>query len=97
MKLVAYAELVIFLRVLLGAITFRNSLLSPILFAHFLRQRYYQSAFTRDAVADTVTRLDALVKRPGNPPVVGTVWEKAREIVRRWAGVVIVPNEGQQQ
>jgi len=38
MKVVAYAELVIFLRVLLGAITFRNSLLSPILFAHFLKQ-----------------------------------------------------------
>ena len=41
MKVVAYAELVIFLRVLLGAITFRNSLLSPILFAHFLKQWYY--------------------------------------------------------
>jgi len=43
-------------------------------------------------VADTVTRLEALVET-WQSAVVVTVWETVREIVRRWAGVVIVPNE----
>jgi len=92
MKVVAYTELIIFFRVFLGAITFQNSLLSPIIYAHFLRQRYYQSAFTREAVADTAGRVDALVKKPGNPPVLLMVWDRGQMIVRRWAGATLEPN-----
>jgi hypothetical protein len=94
MKIVAYAELVIFIRVLLGAITFQNSLLSPIIYAHFLRQRYYQSAFTREAFGVTSKRIDAYVRKPGNPPVLLNVWDKGQMFVQRWAGVTLTPNAG---
>ncbi|KAJ3498676.1 hypothetical protein NLJ89_g10187 [Agrocybe chaxingu] len=94
MKVVAYTELVIFIRVTLGAITFQNSLISPIIYAHFLRQRYYQSAFTRDALADTSSRIDTLVRKPGNPPVLLQVWDKVQMVTRRWAGVALTPNAG---
>ncbi|KAF8168315.1 hypothetical protein B0H34DRAFT_685075 [Crassisporium funariophilum] len=94
MKVVAFAELVIFVRVFLGAITFQNSLLSPIIFAHFLRQRYYQSAFTREAIATTSARVEGYVRKPGNPPVVVQVWDKAQMLVQRWAGVALTPNAG---
>ena len=97
MRVVAFTELVIFIRIFLGAITFQNSLLSPIIYAHFLRQRYYQSLFTREAIALTTSYLDGWVKRPGNPPAVVMVWERGTEAVRRWAGVALVQNEDQQQ
>jgi hypothetical protein len=92
MKVVAYAELVIIVRVTLGAITFQNALLSPLIYAHFLRQRYYQSAFTREALAVTAKKIDGYVRRPGNPPMVVQVWEKAQMLAGRWAGSSLVPN-----
>lgn len=94
MKAVAFTELFIFVRVLLGAITFQNSLLAPIIFAHFLRQRYYQSAFTREAVGTTTARLDGYIRKPGNPPVVVQVWDKIQMLVGRWAGSTLTPNAG---
>lgn len=97
MKFVALVELVIFVRVLLGALTFQNSLLSPIIYAHFLRQRYYQSPFSRDAITKVSTRIEQFVRRPGNPPVVVTVWEKGQMLVQRWAGVTLAPNTGTPQ
>jgi len=97
MRIVAFTELVIFVRIFLGAITFQNALLPPIIYAHFLRQRYHQSAFTRDAVGVSAGYVDAWVKKPGNPPMAVMVWERGKEAVRRWGGVVIVQNEDQQQ
>ena len=92
MRVVAYTELLILVRVVIGAVTFQNSLLAPLIFAHFLRQRYFQSAFTREAVADTTKRIDALVRKPGNPPVLLTVWDKSQMLVQRWAAVALTPN-----
>ncbi|KAJ7900116.1 hypothetical protein B0H14DRAFT_2429492 [Mycena olivaceomarginata] len=91
MKVVAYTELIIFARVLLGAITFQNSLLSPIIYVHFLRQRYYQSAFTREAIGGTTARIDAFVRKPGNPPVLIQVWDKVQMLVGRWVGTTLTP------
>jgi hypothetical protein len=96
MRFVALVELIIFIRVLLGALTFQNSLLSPIIYAHFLRQRYYQSPFSRDAIVKVSTRVEQFVRRPGNPPIVVTVWEKGQMMVQRWAGVTLVPNTAPQ-
>jgi len=93
MKVVAYAELLIFVRVFLGAITLQSSLIAPIVFAHFLRQRYYQSTFTRDAVTTTDRKIDALVHRPGMHPIAVQVWEKGRMLVVRWAGATLAPQE----
>jgi len=94
MRVVAYAELVIFVRVLLGAITFQNSLLAPIVYAHFLRQRHYQSAFTREAIAFTTERVDGFVRKPGNPPMLVQVWDKAKMLATRWVGSTLTPSAG---
>ncbi|KAG6832224.1 hypothetical protein H0H92_004189 [Tricholoma furcatifolium] len=92
MRVVAYAELVIFVRVVLGAITFQNSLLTPLFFGHFLRQRYYQSPFTRDAVAVSTARIDQFVRKPGNPPALAQVWDKVQMLASRWLGSTLTPN-----
>ena len=92
MKAVAFTELIIFLRVVLGAVTFQNSLLSPLIYAHFLRQRYYQSAFTRDVVGSTTARVDNFIQRQNNPTLTN-VWVKAKGLVGRWAGSSLAPNQ----
>ncbi|KAF8971549.1 hypothetical protein BDZ97DRAFT_1787061 [Flammula alnicola] len=93
MKVVAYTELLILGRVLIGAITLQNSLLAPLIFVHFLRQRYFQSAFTREAIAATTAYMEKLVRKPGNPPALVQVWDKGQMLVQRWAGVVLAaPN-----
>ncbi|RXW20001.1 hypothetical protein EST38_g5862 [Candolleomyces aberdarensis] len=98
MSVVAYAEILIFVRVILGAITFQNSLLSPLIYGHFLRQRYYQSAFTRHALAHADAQVTGLTTRPGIPPVVGQVWQRIRGLVGTWGGSVLqapaTPNAG---
>ncbi|TEB39317.1 hypothetical protein FA13DRAFT_1725304 [Coprinellus micaceus] len=86
MSVVAFTEILILIRVVLGALTFQNSLLSPVIFAHFLRQRYWQSAFTRHAIATVDVQVTTLARRPGVPPVVDQVWQKARSVIATWAG-----------
>jgi len=95
MKVVAYTELFIFARVLLGAITFQNALLSPIIYAHFLRQRYYQSVFTKDAVGGATKKLDEYVAKANNPSV-SQIYGKFKMLVERWVGNVIEPNPNAQ-
>jgi len=90
MKAVAFAELIIFVRVLFGALLFQNSLLSPIIYAHFLRQRWYQSNFTREAVAVSTARIEATVTGQGNPTLTN-VWMQAKGLVVRWGGSSLAP------
>lgn len=90
MRAVAFTEILILVRVVLGALVFKNSLLSPIVFVHFLRQRYYQSAFTRDAFAVTDARINALITQQGNPTLTN-VWTQARGLITRWAGSNLAP------
>ena len=89
MRLVAYAELLILVRVALGALLFQNSLLAPIIYAHFLRLRYYHSQFTQRAVEHVRVLIDGYARRPGNPPVLVNGWEKAQSWISRWAGSVL--------
>jgi len=91
MKLVAFIELLIFVRVAFGALTFRNSLLAPLVYGHFLRQRYYQSVFTRNAVSITDVWINNLVMRAGNPPTVVRALEMIRGHVRSWGGSTMIP------
>lgn len=93
MAAVAYFELIILIRVVLGAFTLQNAMITPIVYLHFLRQRYYQSNFTREAVAFANTKITEYVRREGNPPVVGQIWEKVQMVVGRWAGTVLVPQQ----
>ncbi|THV07560.1 hypothetical protein K435DRAFT_959637 [Dendrothele bispora CBS 962.96] len=90
MKAVAYTELVILVRVVIGALLFQNSLLSPIVYVHFMRQRWYQSSFTREAVAVTATRIETTVNQQGNPTLTG-VWGQVKGLIARWAGSSVAP------
>jgi len=94
MRAVAYTELIILIRVILGALTFQNSLLTPVIYVHFMRQRYYQSQFTRDALAVTSARIDAFINKPGNPPVLAQVWNQGKGLIGRWAGATLAPQPG---
>ncbi|KAG1828733.1 hypothetical protein EV424DRAFT_1385106 [Suillus variegatus] len=90
MRIVAITELVIFARVVFGALLFRNSLMMPLVFANFLHQRYFHSQFTRDAVTLADKRITDLSNHPSLPPVVGQVWMRARELVARWGGSAVI-------
>ncbi|KAF8640783.1 hypothetical protein AX17_000432 [Amanita inopinata Kibby_2008] len=92
MRLVAYTELVILVRVVLGAITLQNSFISPLMYAHFLRQRYYHSAFTRDAFGVAVGKIEGYVNQPTTPPMVVQIWGKGKMLVSRFAGSSLAPN-----
>jgi len=96
MRVVAYIELVVFVRVFLGAITFQSSIIAPITYSHFLRQRYYQSSFSRDAIFATDDRIIKFAGKEGTPPVVGQVWDKIRALIARWGGSTLAqqPTEG---
>ncbi|KAI0343920.1 hypothetical protein BDW22DRAFT_1427588 [Trametopsis cervina] len=91
MKAVAFIELLIMARVLFGAILFRNSILSPIFYAHFLRQRYYQSVFTRNAVQYVNARVEGYVRSPSAHPVAVQVWDKVKFGLDKWAGGTLAP------
>jgi len=91
MRAVAFTELLIMLRVTLGAVTFQNSLLSPIIYAHFLRQRYYQSKFTQAAVGTVNGQIEFYAHKEGVPPVAGQIYDKVKMVLTRWVGTVLVP------
>lgn len=95
MRIVALAEIAIFVRVLLGALIFWNSLLSPIVFAHFLRQRYYQSTFTRQAFGMTDARIALFVAQQGNPTL-SMVYAQGKSLLTRWTGNTIAPQPAAQ-
>jgi len=90
MKVVAYTELVILVRVVIGALLLQNSLLSPIVYANFMRQRWYQSSFTREAVAVSTARIENTINQQGNPTLSG-IWGQAKGLIARWGGSSIAP------
>ena len=91
MKAVAFVEVIIMFRVLLGALTFRNSFLTPLFYAHFLRLRFYMSKFTQRAVGHVSSLIDGYARKQGTPPIVLQVWEKVQMLVSRWAGTILTP------
>lgn len=95
MRFVSYAEVVIFVRVLVGAILFRNSLLAPLLYAHFLRLRFYMSSFTRAAFQHVRSELDSLTQNPSCPPVVRKGYLMLTDLVTRYASTVLSINKDQ--
>ncbi|CED85118.1 Uncharacterized integral membrane protein [Phaffia rhodozyma] len=92
MKFVAYVELVILLRVTLGALLFQNSFLAPIFYAHFIRLRYYHSAFTRSAVDNITARSDKIVANQA--PAVQKGYGIFKNVVQKWAGSILARNDG---
>ncbi|GAA5916246.1 hypothetical protein JCM5296_001176 [Sporobolomyces johnsonii] len=91
MLFVAFVEVVVvFGRILLGAITFQNSLLSPLIFGHFLRLRYYLSPPTRQAFSWVSGQLDHyVVRNPNCPAVVKKVVVGGKELIMRYSESII--------
>jgi len=85
MKVVAYTELTIMARLIVGIILRRNSFGAPIFFAHFLRQRYYQSAFSREVTKKVAQVIDNQVV-PRAPPVIGAGWSQLKNLLAKWTG-----------
>lgn len=82
MRFVAYAEVAIFAWVLFGALLFRNSLLAPLFYAHFLRLRFYMSSFTRAAFQHVGAVLDGYTQHPSCPPAVRRAYLMVTDLVR---------------
>ena len=95
MRFVAYTELAIFARVLVGALLLRNSLIAPLLFAHFLRLRFYMSSFTRAAFQHVRGELDSLTQKPSCPPAVRQGYLMLTDLVSRYAMTVLSINRDQ--
>lgn len=89
MRIVAYAELVIFLRVLVGAVFLRNSFLTPIFFVHFLRLRFYLSSFSRLAILHVTDILDTKTQDPRCPPVIRKTFLSGRQLVAQYASRIV--------
>ncbi len=81
MRFVAYAEVAIFLRLFVGAILLRNGLIAPLIYAHFLRLRFYMSSFTRAAFTHVGDALDGATKDNRCPPAVRKVYLTAKDLV----------------
>ena len=95
MKAVAFTELLIMGRVTFGLLTFRNALVTPFIYALFLRQRWYQSKFTREAIATVHTKILNFVNSPGKPPVLSQVYTQFVGMVSRWGSSSLTGAAGQ--
>lgn len=89
MRFVAYAEVAIFARVLFGALLFRNSLMAPLFYAHFLRLRFYMSSFTRAAFQHVKSILDGYTQHQSCPPVVRKAYLTLTDLISRYASSVL--------
>jgi hypothetical protein len=89
MKIVAFTEIIILIRVIVGAIMLRNSFLTPIIYAHFVRMRFFQSAFTREAIIAVTVKIDGYANRPDMPPVVKQGWVTFQGLIGRWTGTTL--------
>ncbi|KAG0230603.1 hypothetical protein BGX31_005790 [Mortierella sp. GBA43] len=99
MAFVAYIEVVgVMGSLIFGAITFQSSFLSPIVYANFLRFRYYYSIHTRTAFALIRARLDNLILPPnGNasiPPAVARGYTLVRDTIIRYGEAPIQQSGG---
>jgi hypothetical protein len=91
MKIVAYVELAIFARVFFGVFVRQNSLLMPIIYAMFIRSRYFHSLFTRQAFAAVDVQLVNLLTKQA--PQGLTYYNTFKAQLGRAMGTVLVPAE----
>ncbi|TIA88508.1 hypothetical protein E3P99_02534 [Wallemia hederae] len=85
MKLVSYSEMVVFVRLFLGALIFNNALSMPMFYALFLRSRYVFSPYTRNAFAHVGSRIDGLLAPYPQPY---RIWMQAKGFLARAGGQV---------
>ncbi|KAK4049780.1 Transmembrane nucleoporin [Microbotryomycetes sp. JL221] len=97
MLFVSFIEVVlVFGRILLGAITFQNSFLAPLFYAHFLRLRYYLSPPTRQAFGWVSAQIDHGINSPNCPTPVKKGVSTVRDLIIRYSQSVLqVGGQGQ--
>lgn len=83
MHLVSNLEIFVFVRVLLGALVFMNSWVLLICYAAFLRVRYTQSQFVRQAFTSLEQKGDALVNDARVPEGVRNAWGIGKNVIRQ--------------
>ncbi|KAI8343005.1 hypothetical protein BC941DRAFT_410191 [Chlamydoabsidia padenii] len=87
MLLVAKYELFVVMgRLLLGLIVFRSSIFSVLLYAHFIRMRYYTSSVMRDTFHSVTEQADHLLlpptAHPKVPPAVTKAYQTFRDVTK---------------
>ncbi|TPX34302.1 hypothetical protein SmJEL517_g03033 [Synchytrium microbalum] len=89
LRMVAYAEVYVTLPVLvLSVFTGRASILSPFLYANFLRFRYIFSPTTKQAFNDLRIRLDGMIEQNASTPTwAKAMYVKARDYLIQYASV----------
>ncbi|KAF3914172.1 hypothetical protein AA313_de0210345 [Arthrobotrys entomopaga] len=98
MSIVANLELALWLRLFLGCLVFYNSLVLLVIYTVFLRIRYAQSPFVRQAVSVAEGRMDGLVADPRVPPAARNVWASIKEAARKFASYTeLAPVGGQRK
>ncbi|KAK9467153.1 hypothetical protein V1512DRAFT_262076 [Lipomyces arxii] len=82
-RLVANFELVLLVRLLLDALMWRKgSWISFVVYASFMRFRFEQSVFTKQAVKNWEVRIDGLLAHPSVPGAVKNGWATAKGYLR---------------
>ncbi|KAK8865900.1 hypothetical protein IAR55_001048 [Kwoniella newhampshirensis] len=90
MRFVAYCEILIMARLVLGVVTFRTSVIAPIFMIHFIRLRYHASPFTRTAVDTITVYIDNFAT--GKGPAVQNGWNTIKRIIGAWGGQGLLRN-----
>ncbi|KAI5784994.1 hypothetical protein DFH27DRAFT_636027 [Peziza echinospora] len=85
MHLVSNLEIFLFVRLLLGAVVFANSWVLLLAYATFLRVRYTQSQFVRQAFTSLDKKGDALVNDARVPEQVRSAWIVGKDILKKVA------------
>jgi hypothetical protein len=83
MHLVSNLEIFLWVRVFLGAIVFRNSWILLAIYTVFLRVRYSQSNFVRQAFGQLEKRGDALVSDGRVPEPAKNVWFQGKQFLKQ--------------
>lgn len=91
MHLVANLELFLWARVALYCLAFQNSWILLALYTIFLRARFAQSVFVRDALKGLEVRGDALVVDNRVPDGVRTAWGIAKQVTTKFGEFTDIP------
>ncbi|KAF8242153.1 hypothetical protein K440DRAFT_167938 [Wilcoxina mikolae CBS 423.85] len=84
MHLVAHLEILLWARVFLYVLVLQNSWLLLVVYTFFLRARYAQSVFVKDAMKGLELRGDALSVDARVPEGAKTAWGIAKTLVKRF-------------
>lgn len=83
MHLVSNLEIFLWVRVFLGALVFKNSWVLLLAYTAFLRIRYAQSNFVRQAFHGLERKGDAIVNDAKFPEGVRNAWKVGKDVVKR--------------